>query len=447
MSVAYPLPHLRGRLWARIGHGVRCRVRCRVRRGVRRGVRCRVRCGVRRGVRCRVRRGVRCGVRCGVRFGGFPEQQNGGTDPVRSITRVDAQANAHTGRSHSHVHRCGVHPVTLRHVTPVLQDRLPALCVDLHNTHLASLRYASRYRNRHGGGYPRLRVHLESVTYCDDANAGQRYRRRRVGMQVLASNSSLPHCVTDARPQLRSFRSCKVDLGIILRLEVVRANNLEVCDARRQDHDARHRTMESDARHSFPKENALPRLRLIMSKEVKSCVYASTHDDVSRHVTPRTCDSKLSHLRTVLDGDGPRAGRCVNNFYRIGDDEVDQVRTSIERVRTNSRQAVGKDDSSQRRNIFECVWTDLSGPCRNHKLCHGTRWRHDDQRLPSLSLFEKAATIDEIVGVTWAESNRSKLLIPPKSRTLNRNKVSSEVNRRQCSGRKRIPTDGLHRIR
>ena len=123
------------------------------------------------------------------------------------------------------------------------------------------------------------------------------------------------------------------------------------------------------------------------------------------------------------------------------------MRTSIERVRTNSRQAVGKDDSSQRRNIFECVWTDLIGPCRNHKLCHGTRWRHDDQRLPSLSLFEKAATIDEIVGVTWAESNRSKLWIPLKSRMLNRNKGCPEVNRRQCTGHKRIPTDGLHRIR
>ena len=233
------------------------------------------------------RRRVRCRRRRRVRFVGFPEQQNGGTDPVRSITRVDAQANAHTGRSHSHVHRCGVHPVTLRHVTPVLQDRLPALCVDLHNTHLASLRYASRYRNRHGGGYSRLRVHLESVMHCDDANAGQRYRRRRVGMQVLASNSSLLHCVTDARPQLRSFRSCKIDLGICLPLEVVRANNLEVCDARRQDHDARHRTTERDARHSFPKENTLPVLRIPITIEVKSCVYASTHDDVSRHVSPR----------------------------------------------------------------------------------------------------------------------------------------------------------------
>ena len=124
------------------------------------------------------------------------------------------------------------------------------------------------------------------------------------------------------------------------------------------------------------------------------------------------------------------------------------MRTSLERVRTNSRQAVGKDDSSQRRNIFECLWTDLIGPCRNHKLCHGTRWRHDDQRLPSLSLFVKAATIDEVVGATWAESNRSKLRIPLKGRTLNRNKGCPEVNRRQCCVvRERIPTDGLHRIR
>ena len=106
-------------------------------------------------------------------------------------------------------------------------------------------------------------------------------------MQVLASNSSLLHCVTDARPQLRSCRSCKIDLGICLPLEVVRANNLEVCDARRQDHDARHRTAERDARHPFPKENTLPVLRIPITIEVKSCVYASTHDDVSRHVSPR----------------------------------------------------------------------------------------------------------------------------------------------------------------
>ena len=124
--------------------------RCRIVRGSRGRNRRRIhtRNRVWRRLRCRSRNRIHS--RLGRRSRSTAHRQVRRSHQVRGVTRVNAQVNICHGWRHRHIHRGSIRILTLRHVGPVLKDRLSAVRTDLHDAHLSSARNTARHGSCHG---------------------------------------------------------------------------------------------------------------------------------------------------------------------------------------------------------------------------------------------------------------------------------------------------------